>query len=81
LDVPTPTASYAYAINNKGNITLSWVNSSGAYEGALYNYSAKAYTALNVPGAYGSEASFINNEGDITFWCLTPVPQCTVHFS
>ncbi|MGA8489055.1 MAG: hypothetical protein WB711_01450 [Terriglobales bacterium] len=70
LDVPGATATYAYGINNKGDITLTWVNSSGAYEGALYNYNAKSYTTIKVPGAgaTGSEASFINNQGDITFW-------------
>jgi hypothetical protein len=71
LDVPTSIASYAYGINNKGDITLTWVNASGSYEGALYNYSAKKYTTINVPGAAGgSEASFINNEEDVTFWWL-----------
>jgi len=70
LDVPNATASFAYGINNKGNITLTWVDSSGAYEGAVYNYSAKTYTTINVPGANGSEASFINNESDITFWWI-----------
>lgn len=70
LDVPNATASFAYGINNQGNITLTWVDSSGAYEGAVYNYNAKTYTPINVPGAgpNGSEASFINNEGDITLW-------------
>jgi len=70
LDVPTAAASYAYGINNKANVSLTWVNSSGAYEGSLYNYSAKTYTTINVPGAGpdGSEASFINNQGDTTFW-------------
>lgn len=49
LDVPDATATYAYGINNKGNITLTWVDSKDAYEGALYNYSAKTYTTIDVP--------------------------------
>lgn len=70
LDVPTAIGSQAYGINNAGDATLTWLNSRGTYEGALYNYKSKKYKTINVPGAGhgGSEASFINNEGDITFW-------------
>jgi len=71
LDPPGTTGTYAYGINNNGDVAITWVNQSGALEGALYNYGANTYKTINVPGAdaaYGSEASFINNEGDMTFW-------------
>lgn len=70
LDVPGATATFPYGMNNKGNMAVTWVNSSGAYEGSFFNYKANTYTTINVPGAgtLGSEASFINNEGAITLW-------------
>jgi len=70
LDVPGATYTYAYGISNKGNIDLTWVNSHGSYEGALYNYKTKTYKTIKVPrvGLDGSEASYINNEDDITFY-------------
>ena len=70
LDVPSAVATYAYGINNQGNISLTWVDSSNAYEGSFYNYTDKTYTTINVPGAgsLGSEALHMNNEDDIAFW-------------
>jgi len=70
LDVPGAVATYAYGINNQGNIALTWVDSSNADHGSFYNYTAKTYTTINVPGAgpLGSEALHINNEDDIAFW-------------
>lgn len=70
LDPPGTVTTYAYGVNNNGDVALTWLNSNFAYEGSLYNYKSKKYTTINVPGAgaSGSEASFINNEGDVTFW-------------
>lgn len=70
LDVPSAVATLAYGINNQGNISLTWVDSSNAYEGSFYNYTDKTYTTINVPGAgpLGSEALHMNNEDDIAFW-------------
>jgi hypothetical protein len=70
LDPPGTMTTYAYGINNQGNVALTWVNSTFAYEGALYDYKSKKYKTIKVPGAgaSGSEASYINNEDDITFW-------------
>jgi uncharacterized membrane protein len=69
LDVPTATDSYAFGINNKGNIVLTWYKSTYPYKGSLYKYHAKTYTTIEVPGAgpEGSLAQCINNEGDIPF--------------
>jgi hypothetical protein len=69
LDPPNTTATYAYGINNNGDVAITWVNRHNTYEGSVYNYNANTYKTLNVPGAAnGSEASYINNEGDVTFW-------------
>ena len=69
LDVPTATDSYAFGINNKGNIVLTWYKSTYPYKGSLYKYHAKTYTTIEVPGAgpEGSLAQCINNEGDTPF--------------
>ena len=83
LDVPDALETYAYGINNQGDITLTWVDSKYLYEGALYN--GTTYQVINVPRAPGgSEASFINNQNDVTFWWLDSAgythgalcPQC-----
>ena len=69
LDPPRTRGTFAYGINNNGDVAITWLNRRGFYEGSLYNYSTNTYKTINVPGATGgSEASFINNEGDITFW-------------
>jgi hypothetical protein len=44
---------------------MFWINSSGAYEGALYN--GKKYTTINVPGATQTIPHSLNNAGDVTF--------------
>ena len=51
-------------------MALTWVRSTFVFEGSVYIYKSKKYETINVPGAghAGSEASFINNQGDITFW-------------
>jgi len=69
LDPPHTIGTYAYGVNNNGDVAITWLNRRGVYEGSLFNYSANTYKTLNVPGAAnGSEASYINNEGDITLW-------------
>jgi hypothetical protein len=69
LDVPGATRTFLEGINNAGDIVLGWVNSSDAYEGAVYNLNTHEHRTINVPGAgpMGSVPLYINNQGDITF--------------
>jgi probable HAF family extracellular repeat protein len=69
LDYPgANNFTLAWGINNTGLITLQWIDSSGNYEGALYNSKSKKYSKpINVPGAAQTYIHSINNAGDIVF--------------
>jgi len=64
------TDTYAYGINDSGNIVGSFVGSSDKKRGFLKNGSA--YTLINDPAAAHTEAYKINNSGDIvgTTWAV-----------
>jgi probable HAF family extracellular repeat protein len=69
LDYPGANSfTAAWGINNAGLITLQWIDSSGNYEGALYNSKTKKYSnPINVPGAAQTYIHSINSAGDIVF--------------
>jgi uncharacterized membrane protein len=65
-DIPGPagaTASYAYGINDNGDIVGSYVDSAGATHGFLLK--GKTYTTLDVPSANWTIATGINNKGGV----------------
>jgi uncharacterized membrane protein len=70
LDVPGAHGyTTASGINNHGKIVLYWADSSGVLESSVYD--GKTYKTINVPGAADSQASDINNRGDVVYeWDL-----------
>jgi hypothetical protein len=69
LDYPgANNFTLAWGINNAGLVTLQWIDSSGNYEGAVYNSKTKKYSKpINVPGAAQTYIHSINSAGDIVF--------------
>jgi hypothetical protein len=65
LDVPGALGTAASGINNHGSIVLSWVDSSGAVEAALYD--GTTYKTIDVPGAHDSQPGAINSAGDVVY--------------
>jgi hypothetical protein len=65
LDVPGAAVTLAIAINDFGEITFEWVNSSFVFSGATLKNGH--YKILNVPGAAQSKARGINIHGWIDF--------------
>jgi uncharacterized membrane protein len=71
-DIPGPagaTASYADAINDKGEIVGTYYDSSNVAHGFLLKgIKSKNYKTLDVPGATGSHAPGINDNGWIVLY-------------
>lgn len=65
LDVPGATATLAIGVNDGGEVTFEWVNSSFVFSGAIFKNGH--YKILNVPGAAQSKARGINVHGWIDF--------------
>jgi hypothetical protein len=55
----------AWGINDKGVISVQWVDSTGVNHSAIYN--GKKYTTIDVPGAVGSYAHGIDLAGDVVY--------------
>ncbi len=64
LDVPGAMRTYAWGINDSGDIVGEYRDGSGInYHGFVYDGST--YTTLDVPGARDTYAHGVNNSGDI----------------
>lgn len=65
LDVPGATQSLATYVNDGGETTLQWLDSTGNRHGEIYLNGH--YKTLDVPGAFQSAAEGIDNLGQIVF--------------
>jgi len=65
LNPPGAVISSATDINDRGNITLYWLNSAGAFESSIYN--GNTYKTINVPNAPKSFALGLSNEDNVAY--------------
>ena len=63
IDVPGPTNTYAFGVNDTGQILGSFLYATGGPHGFLAT--GGSFTTIDVPGSLGTNASGINNAGQI----------------
>jgi hypothetical protein len=66
LDAPKSLYTWAFGINNTGQITLQGNNASGNWSG--YIYQGGKFTKLKVPGSTNTLATGIDSAGDVVIW-------------
>ena len=65
LKFPGAISTDGYQINNKGQVALSWEDTSGVFHGGVYDLYAQKYFQIDHPGASGTVVTGINDSGTL----------------